>query len=576
MTTTRFTKFSRSIILKSILILTGMLTLMVFAGTYYFMNRLTADLLERAFETSENQLQQMSTTVRNEMQQFGNQLNLIAKTSEIKSLDATIAASYLKSYIISPLFSTGERVSLFDRENNLICDNSMVGEPSTTYPIDFSKLTPRKPYVSPWYRDPGSIRPKRAFAAAVQDAAKGNGSLVASFSCQRIWKHLNDSKVGSTGFFIAITPDGEILYHPELDKWLTRTHKITELGFNDFNPRTHEITKPTFITVNDKEYLANYIYDINYDIGLIALQPKAEIDTQANSIKQISHIILFSAFIVILLLSFWQYRTIGTPLNKLIHHTIKITEGDMDIADIDVGKRRDEIGILSKQFNLMNHTIKRQFKELNAHQEMLEEEVRERTKELEEANRKLDLISRTDELTQLPNRRDMLRTINNEVERSARTQKPFCFIFIDIDHFKNVNDTYGHACGDEVLKLVSATIRSLLRRYDILARYGGEEFLALLPETELDGAAVVAERFRDQIEKKTVKFGDTTLKVTITLGVSIYDSRLGADRSIQLADKALYEGKESGRNKVVVWDPSRITEDDYKSAELERIQKGKI
>lgn len=207
---------------------------------------------------------------------------------------------------------------------------------------------------------------------------------------------------------------------------------------------------------------------------------------------------------------------------------------------------------------------------------MLEEEVRERTKELEEANRKLDLISRTDELTQLPNRRDMLRTINNEVERSARTQKPFCFIFIDIDHFKNVNDTYGHACGDEVLKLVSATIRSLLRRYDILARYGGEEFLALLPETELDGAAVVAERFRDQIEKKTVKFGDTTLKVTITLGVSIYDSRLGADRSIQLADKALYEGKESGRNKVVVWDPSRITEDDYKSAELERIQKGKI
>ena len=78
------------------------------------------------------------------------------------------------------------------------------------------------------------------------------------------------------------------------------------------------------------------------------------------------------------------------------------------------------------------------------------------SKELEEANKKLDLISRTDELTGLPNRRDMLRTIDNEIQRVTRSKKPFCFIFIDIDHFKNVNDTYGHACGDEVLKHVSA------------------------------------------------------------------------------------------------------------------------
>ena len=135
----------------------------------------------------------------------------------------------------------------------------------------------------------------------------------------------------------------------------------------------------------------------------------------------------------------------------------------------------------------------------------------------------------------------------------ARTHKPFCFIFIDIDHFKDVNDTYGHACGDEVLKAVSHTIRGMLRKYDVIARYGGEEFLTLLPETELGGAAIVAERFRKKIEDMTVEFGKLSIKVTITLGVAQFDPALGADKSIQLADKALYEGKESGRNRVVLW-----------------------
>lgn len=575
MNETRVLKLSKSLIVKSLLFLICALTAVTIGGMYYFVNRQAQMNLVTTFEANKVHLQQMSTAIHNEMQQFGNQLTLLAKTSEIKSMDPAIAAGYLKSYNISPLFISGERISLFDRNDSLICDNTMVASTPTKYPIDFTKITPHRPYISGWYRDPDNMRPKRAFATVVADNAKGNGSLVASFSALRLWKILSDSKVGQKGYYIAINSEGEIIYHPDLEKWLADHHKIAELGIRNFDTKKEKNKKIKFYTLADgQDYLINYVYDTIYDIGLLSLQPKEEIESQVSTLLLVSKVMLVTALIAILLVSVWLYRKLVLPMSKLIIHTIKISEGDIEAEDIDFGKRQDEIGILAKHFNIMHGTIKRQIAELNAHREMLEQEVRERTKELEEANKKLDLISRTDELTGLPNRRDMLRTIDNEIQRISRTRKPFCFIFIDIDHFKNVNDTYGHACGDEVLKQVSGTIRNLLRKYDVLARYGGEEFLTLLPETDLQGAKTVAERFRKTIENTTVTYGKLSIKATITLGVSLYDSALGVDRSIQMADRALYEGKESGRNKVVVWDPARTTEEDYKAAELERAAKG--
>ena len=320
---------------------------------------------------------------------------------------------------------------------------------------------------------------------------------------------------------------------------------------------------------DNEKYLVNYYFDSNTDFGLFAFQPQREIDELISSATQASLTILIVAILIIFLVAAWMFYMLGVPLNRITKHIRRITDGDLDIENIDVGNRKDELGQLSKAFNSMHDTIKRQIKELNAHREILEQEVKERTKDLEQANKKLELISKTDELTGLPNRREMNETIANEMGRSARTHKPFCFIFIDIDHFKNINDTYGHACGDIILKSVAQTIRGLLRKYDVFARYGGEEFLTLLPETDLEGARVVAERFRRQIEKMTVRYADFTIKITITLGVARFDDRLGADRSIQMADKALYQGKEGGRNRVIVWRPEWVTEADYEAAAIE-------
>ena len=571
-------RFSRSIIFKSILILTVAMTLVVTGGIWLYTQKQSALMLEWSYNNNAAQLSQIAATASNEMKQFGDRLSLLAKTSEIQSMDPTTAASYLKSYNISTLFISGENISIYDRSEKFVCDNSMTGmQTGSNYPVDFSRITPHRPYVTPWYKTSKESAPERIFGINISNRAVGDGSLVATFSLRRLWKSFADYKIGKNGFLVAINTQGEILYHPDLKTWLTDTHKISELGLADVDPRNFSVQKPTFQKLSDgKSYLVNYVYDNNYDFGIFAFQPKSEIDGLVASVRQSSQLILAVSIIFIFGLAAWMFFMLGLPLNKLTNHIRKISDGNMDVEQIHVGHRKDEIGTLSQAFNLMHSTILRQLKELEAHRNMLEQEVRDRTKELELANKKLDLISRTDELTGLPNRRDMNETIANEIGRSQRTHKPFCFIFIDIDHFKAINDTYGHACGDVVLKSVAQTVRGLLRKYDVFARYGGEEFLTLLPETDLDGATIVAERFRKKIERMTVHYGDYTINVTVTLGVAKFDERLGADRSIQLADKALYQGKEGGRNQVVVWKPEWTTETDYEMAAIDMAEAKKM
>lgn len=571
MSTTTISGFSRSIVFKVLIVLIFSMTLVVTGSILIFTSKQTNLMLEWSFNNNESMLSQIGYMASSEMKQFGDRLTLLSKTSEIQSLDPNTAASYLKSYSISTLFISGETVTLYDRENSFICDNSMVGIPTESpYPIDFSRITPHRPYLTPWFREAKDAPPKRLFGISITNKSSSSGYLLAAFSLRRLWTNFPNYKIGKNGFLVAINGQGEILYHPDLKRWLTDTHKINELGFTEIDPRNYDIKKAQFQKLYDNEqYLVNYYFDSNTDFGLFAFQPKSEIDDLISSATQASLAILVISILIIFLVAAWMFYTLGVPLNRITKHIRRITDGYLDIENIDVGSRKDELGQLGNAFNSMHDTIKRQIKELNAHREILEQEVKERTKDLELANKKLELISKTDELTGLPNRREMNETVANEMGRSARTHKPFCFIFIDIDHFKNINDTYGHACGDIILKSVAQTIRGLLRKYDVFARYGGEEFLTLLPETDLEGARVVAERFRRQIEKMTVRYADFTIKITITLGVAKFDERLGADRSIQMADKALYQGKEGGRNRVIVWKPEWVTEADYEAAAIE-------
>lgn len=164
-----------------------------------------------------------------------------------------------------------------------------------------------------------------------------------------------------------------------------------------------------------------------------------------------------------------------------------------------------------------------------------------------------------DALTGLNNRHQFHTRLHAEVANAKRQKTSLCCIMTDIDFFKSVNDTYGHAVGDCVLKTVAKAIKRELREYDIPSRYGGEEFTILLPNTSIEEAALVAERLRAGIEKKKINIEDyriegvSSINVTISVGVSQYTSSMKeADELYQKADKALYQAKESGRNRVIV------------------------
>lgn len=170
---------------------------------------------------------------------------------------------------------------------------------------------------------------------------------------------------------------------------------------------------------------------------------------------------------------------------------------------------------------------------------------------LEDANNKLSLLSRTDGLTGLYNRSHWEECLHNEFNRARRGQSPCSLIMFDIDHFKLVNDNYGHQFGDEVLRHTAELLRSSLRKVDIAGRYGGEEFAIILTGTPMEGALTFAERLRQAIEKHTVKSEHKQLNFTISLGVAEYNSNMKDHKAwIESTDKALYTSKETGRNRV--------------------------
>ncbi len=197
-------------------------------------------------------------------------------------------------------------------------------------------------------------------------------------------------------------------------------------------------------------------------------------------------------------------------------------------------------------------------RELRRAKEELEIRVAERTVELSQANEWLEQVlsevqklSMTDELTGLYNRRALFEISEREIERSRRFGHTFSLLLMDIDYFKGINDEHGHVTGDEVLQILSEHLRQSLREMDIITRHGGDEFVVILPETSLEKAFEVAERFCNKVAEAPFETQHGLIKITVSIGVTEAppDSE-SLDKLLEQADLALYLAKEKGRNRV--------------------------
>ncbi|WP_160052660.1 sensor domain-containing diguanylate cyclase [Shewanella litoralis] len=164
-------------------------------------------------------------------------------------------------------------------------------------------------------------------------------------------------------------------------------------------------------------------------------------------------------------------------------------------------------------------------------------------------------LATTDTLTGLLNRRQCFTLAEQELARCRQHNRPFSLLITDIDFFKHVNDRFGHMAGDKALQSFATLCTKALRDIDIIGRFGGEEFIIILPETDLQGAIISAERLRQNVEAMNISFNENNLKITVSIGIATNDEHpeMSLDSMLVKADEALYNAKTTGRNKVVTW-----------------------
>lgn len=261
------------------------------------------------------------------------------------------------------------------------------------------------------------------------------------------------------------------------------------------------------------------------------------------------------------IMSWHLSKAITVPIRNLVKVTDRIATGDYKQRITELNN--DEFGVLGHQVNEMAQSLETVHEELRGYSEALQQLVDERTMELREAKtqlekansilteekQRLEVVAITDALTGIYNRGYIIEQLVRMTREARRYEEHFCLMIMDIDHFKRVNDKYGHMVGDKVLKCVVDAIRNSTRETDLVGRYGGEEFIVLFPSTEIEAAAIAAERIRASVE--ALRFTPEAIRVTICGGLVSYSGQ-DEDTLLHQADDYLYQAKASGRNRIVI------------------------
>jgi len=435
-------------------------------------------------------------------------------------------------FVLAPdgelLFEVGGDVALTDRERRAL---ARVG---STRVGDLSEVGDRRAQV--------------ASTAITQDGRK-LASLHARLRVGLLERVLGWDDLGTGADLYVVSPAGEVLLRSSGAEVRERyARPVPEPGALP--------SMDDYIDAEGESIVGSALHFPRFGWTLVVEQPYDE--AFAPVVATVREVLGLNLGVVLVfaLIALQMARSVVRPVRALSEAARRISRGEVDV-EIEGRPTEDDIGILTRTFNEMAARLQGDQKVLEEQRleiESANSQLVAQNQELQRMNEVFRQLSITDELTRLHNHRFFRDHLPLEIKRAQRTGEPLCLVLIDLDDFKQLNDRFGHAVGDAVLRKVADVMLASIRDIDLLARYGGEEFALLASQTSLEGAVVVAEKIRMAISRARFSVvdleGPSQVEITASFGVSVF--RGDEKAFFNDADSALYRAKAAGKDCVVV------------------------
>jgi diguanylate cyclase (GGDEF)-like protein len=500
---------------------------LIMAGALSYASRLTKESIQK---------QQYATTellARSLDDKLGSilvEISRVAQAVPPEVLDAPVKAQeFLRKQ--NTFFSVFDGIFLVNNDFNLMAvspeDPNLLGRKVVTLrPFLVRVREFGLPDFSEPYLSPKSNGPALAVAYPLEDKlGSPKGFLVGriNLSKDNFVEDLISYRIGAKGYIYVINQERRLILHPDKSRLMKTDVPPGSNRFLEKALRGHEGSGETVNSRGVQQIISvKRLKTVNWILATVF--PKEEAYSPLKSLRTF----LVASFILVTALSVVIIWLLTVKITANLHSfTEQIREIKKDALRPQAVEIRgdDEVALLATTFNDL-------------------------LGELDQARASLDEMTRTDPLTGLYNRRHFMQQAPQILALAARKGGTTALLMIDLDHFKRINDSYGHEVGDRVLVEVAAILRQTVRQYDLVIRHGGEEFLLLLPLAGIDEAGEVAERMRQRVEAFKMPCCHDTITFTISIGGYVARRMDDLNRSIARADRALYQAKNSGRNKA--------------------------
>lgn len=357
---------------------------------------------------------------------------------------------------------------------------------------------------------------------------------------------------GTKGHAAIVDKTGHVIAHPN-PQWMKEMKDLSDWTIVKEMMAGNTGATTFFSTFTQADMMAGYASVPGIGWGIMVPQPEAEVAAQVNAILNSYLIWGAIGFVLALLLAIYMARWITRPLNDLAQAGQDLMQrnlvGNLPEAKADAPLETRQLSRVMQDLVSSLQNSRDQVASFNA---TLQTRVEEATRRLRESNRRLEEMARSDHLTALANRRYFESCLTQTLSRRSSDLENVCVILIDIDHFKQINDAYGHAAGDTALNYVARLLEGAMRSGDLVARYGGDEFVAYMRCSREIGMER-ARQLRELIDNCVVLWEDKTIHITASIGLFCQPMLSGTDINhvLERADDAMYEAKKRGRNRVV-------------------------